>query len=135
MTRSKLESEQEHFKESVKTWELANKTLREKSEKAIDSEKNAMEQLTIISNTLETMKMELKDTSEQLQLAESRLAGRGMGRQGSLMEGQSDAGKSRLRDVELLMAQTKQELKSVTVQLTEARRRGIKYEPASVLPA
>ena len=131
LVRSKLESEQEHFKESVKTWELANKTLREKSESAIESEKKALEQLTSVSNTLDTMKMELKDTSEQLQLAESRLAGRGMGRQGSLMEGQGETGKSRLRDVELLMAQTKQELKSVTVQLTESRRRGEEYKGIS----
>ena len=131
LLRTKLESEQEHFKESVKTWELANKTLREKSEKALESEKNALEQLNTISTTLETMKMELKDTSEQLQAAESRLAGRGLGRQGSLMEGQGETGKSRLRDVELLMAQTKQELKSVTVQLAEAKRKGEEYRGIS----
>merc|ERR1712038_1048779 len=125
LLRTKLETEQEHFKESVKTWEHENKTLREKSEAAIVSEKNALEQLNNISNTLETMKMELKDTTEQLQLAESRLAGRGLGRQGSSIEGQTgEAGKSRLRDVELLMAQTKQELKNVNLQLVEAKRRG-----------
>merc|ERR1719209_231895 len=48
-----------------------------------------------------------------------------------MMEGQGEGGKSRLRDVELLMAQTKQELKSVTVQLTEARRRGEEYKGIS----
>ena len=132
LLRTKVESEQDHFKESVKTWEHANKTLREKSEAAIVSEKNAIEQLNNISNTLETMKMELKDTTEQLQLAESRLAGRGLGRQGSAIEGASgEAGKNRLRDVELLMAQTKQELKSVNFQLNEAKRRGEEYKGIS----
>ena len=132
LLRTKLETEQEHFKESVKTWEHENKTLREKSEAAIVSEKNALEQLNNISNTLETMKMELKDTTEQLQLAESRLAGRGLGRQGSSIEGQTgEAGKSRLRDVELLMAQTKQELKNVNLQLVEAKRRGEEYKGIS----
>ena len=132
LLRNKLESEQEHFKESVRTWEHANKTLREKSEAAILSEKNALEQLNNISNTLETMKMELKDTTEQLQLAESRLAGRGLGRQGSSIEGVSgESGKNRLRDVELLMAQTKQELKNVNFQLNEAKRRGEEFKGIS----
>ena len=132
LLRNKLQSEQEHFKDSVKTWEHANKTLREKSEAAIMSEKNALEQLNNISNTLETMKMELKDTTEQLQLAESRLAGRGLGRQGSSIEGApGESGKNRLRDVELLMAQTKQELKNVNFQLNESKRRGEEYKGIS----
>ena len=132
LLRNKLGSEQEHFKESVKTWEQANKTLREKSEAATLSEKNALEQLNNISNTLETMKMELKDTTEQLQMAESRLAGRGLGRQGSTVEGTSgESGKNRLRDVELLMAQTKQELKNVNFQLIEAKRRGEEFKGIS----
>ena len=74
-----------------------------------------------MSTTLETVKEELKDSTEQLELAESRLAGRGMGRQESVMEGQGEPSKSRLRDVELLMAQTKQELKSVNTQLLKPR--------------
>ena len=132
LLRNKLETEQEQFKESVKTWEQSNKTLREKSEAAILSEKNALEQLNTISNTLETMKMELKDKAEQLELAESRLAGRGLGRQVSSAEGQGgDAGKNRLRDVELLMAQTKQELKNVNVQLNESKRRCEEYKGIS----
>merc|ERR1712142_921445 len=79
----------------------------------------------------ETMKEELKDSNEQLQLAESRLAGRGLGRQGSVMEGQGEARNNRLRDVELLMAQTKQELKSVNSQLVEAKRRAEEYKGIS----
>ena len=47
------------------------------------------------------------------------------------MEGQGETGKSRLRGVELLMAQTKQELKSVTVQLAEAKRKGEEYRGIS----
>ena len=74
-----------------------------------------------MSTTLETVKEEVKDSTEQLKLAESRLAGRGMGRQESVMEGQGEPSKSRLRDVELLMAQTKQELKSVNTQLLKPR--------------
>ena len=132
LLRTKVETEQEHFKDSVKTWENANKNLREKSEAAIVSEKNALEQLNSISNTLETMKMELKDTTERLELAESRLAGRGLGRQASSIEGQpGEAGKNRLRDVELLMAQTKQELKNVNMQLIEAKRKGEEYKGIS----
>jgi len=130
LLRTKVESEQEQFRESVKTWEMENKTLREKSETAVASEKNAMEQLTIISNTLDTMKIELKDTTEQLELAESRLAGRGLARQGSSADGQ-EQGKNRLRDVELLMAQTKQELKSVNNQLNEWKRRADEYKGIS----
>merc|ERR1712130_88502 len=117
--------------DSVRTWEMANKELRDKSEAAIVGEKPAMEQLSAMTNTLETMKEELSDKTEQLQLAESRLAGRGLGRQGSLMEGQGESRGSRLRDVELLMAQTKQELKSVNTQLVEAKRRADEYKGIS----
>jgi len=131
LLRKKVESEQEQYKDSVRTWEMANKELRDKSEAAIVGEKAAMEQLSAMTNTLETMKEELHDKTEQLQLAESRLAGRGLGRQGSLMEGQGESRSSRLRDVELLMAQTKQELKSVNTQLVEAKRRADEYKGIS----
>ena len=67
------------------------------------------------------MKDELKNKEEELQLAESRLAGRG---QLSSQTSAGDAeGKNRKRDVELLLAQTKQELKSVNSQLGEQKRR------------
>ena len=75
----------------------------------------------MLSTTLETMKDELKNKEEELQLAESRLAGRG---QLSSQTSAGDAeGKNRKRDVELLLAQTKQELKSVNSQLGEQKRR------------
>ena len=75
----------------------------------------------MLSTTLETMKDELKNKEEELQLAESRLAGRG---QLSSQTSAGDAeGKNRKRDVELLLAQTKQELKSVNSQLGEQTRR------------
>jgi len=131
LLRKKVESEQEQYRDSVRTWEVANKELREKSEAALMGEKAAIERLTAMSTTLETMKEELKDSNEQLQLAESRLAGRGLGRQGSVMDGQGEPRNSRLRDVELLMAQTKQELKSVNTQLAEARRRADEYKGIS----
>jgi nucleoprotein TPR len=73
-----------------------------------------------MSTTLETMKEELKNKEEELQLAESRLAGRG---QLASQTSSGDAeGKNRKRDVELLLAQTKQELKSVNSQLNEQKR-------------
>jgi hypothetical protein len=68
------------------------------------------------------MKEELKNKEEELQLAESRLAGRGQLASQSSMAGDAE-GKNRKRDVELLLAQTKQELKSVNSQLGEQRRR------------
>merc|ERR1719320_112308 len=131
LLRKKVESEQEQYKDRVRTWEVANKDLREKSEAALMGEKAAMEQLTAMTTTLETMKEELNDKTEQLQLAESRLAGRGLGRQGSVMDSQGESRSSRLRDVELLMAQTKQELKSVNTQLAEATRRAEEYKGIS----
>lgn len=131
LLRKKVESEQEQYRDSVRTWEVANKELRDKSDAALVSEKAAIEQLSSMTTTLETMKEELKDTTEQLQLAESRLAGRGLGRQGSVMDGQGEPRNSRLRDVELLMAQTKQELKSVNTQLAEAKRRAEEYKGIS----
>eukprot|EP00092_Neocalanus_flemingeri_P000848 GFUD01000905.1.p1 GENE.GFUD01000905.1~~GFUD01000905.1.p1 ORF type:complete len:1977 (-),score=934.20 GFUD01000905.1:29-5959(-) len=131
LLRKKAETEQERYRDSVRTWELANKELREKSEAALSGEKSAMDQLSAMSTTLDTMKEELKDSTEQLQLAESRLAGRGLGRQGSVMEGQGEPSKSRLKDVELVMAKTKQELKSVNNQLAEAKRRAEDFKGIS----
>ena len=128
---SLADMDQEQFKESLRSWEMANKDLRQKADVALSGEKSAMEQLSAMTTTLETMKEELKDTSEQLQLAESRLAGRGLGRQGSVMEGQGESNKNSLRDVELLMAQTRQELKSVNAQLAEAKRKVEEYKGIS----
>ena len=69
---------------------------------------------------------------EQLALAESRLAGRGLGKQASVAEGQGESGqKIRLRDVEILMAQTKQELKSVNNQLVDAKKRAEEHKGMS----
>jgi len=131
LLRKKAEMEQDQYRDSVRTWELANKELREKSDASLVGEKSAMEQLSSMSTTLETMKGELLDTTERLELAESRLAGRGLGRQGSVMEGQGEPSKNRLRDVELIMAQTKQELKSVNTQLAEAKRKADEYKGIS----
>merc|ERR1719370_2192288 len=131
LLRKRLNQNKRQYKDSVRTWEVANKDLREKSEAALTGEKAAMEQLTAMTTTLETMKEELNDKSEQLQLAESRLAGRGLGRQGSVMDSQGETRSSRLWDVELLMAQTKQELKSVNTQLAEAKRRADEYKGIS----
>merc|ERR1712013_474593 len=89
-------------------------------------EKAVLEQMASQSETIGTMKDELKDAQEQLQLAESRLAGRGLGKQSSVVDtglGGEGGQKSRLRDVELLMAQTKQELKARTQELNEAKKR------------
>ena len=68
----------------------------------------------------------MKDAQEQLQLAESILAGRGLDKQASVVDAAlvGEGGrKSRLRDVDLLIAQTKQELKARTQELNEARKR------------
>ena len=89
-------------------------------------EKAVLEQMASQAETIGTMKDELKDAQEQLQLAESRLAGRGLGKQASVVDaalGGEGGQKSRLRDVELLMAQTKQELKARTQELNESRKR------------
>jgi hypothetical protein len=66
LLRKKVETEQEQYRESVRTWELANKELKEKSEAAVTGEKAAIEQLSTMSTMLETMKEELKDSTEQL---------------------------------------------------------------------
>merc|ERR1719357_1966110 len=105
---------------------VSNNDLREKADCAEAREKTVLEQMASQSETIGTMKDELKDAQEQLQLAESRLAGRGLGKQASVVDtglGGEGGQKSRLRDVELLMAQTKQELKARTQELNEAKKR------------
>merc|ERR1719209_2044647 len=126
LLRRKLDMEQEQYRESVRTWERTNNDLREKADCAEAREKTVLEQMASQSETIGTMKDELKDAQEQLQLAESRLAGRGLGKQASVVDtglGGEGGQKSRLRDVELLMAQTKQELKARTQELNEAKKR------------
>jgi len=126
LLRRKVDMEQEQYRESVRTWERTNNDLREKADCAEAREKAVLEQMASQSETIGTMKDELKDAQEQLQLAESRLAGRGLGKQASVVDtglGGEGGQKSRLRDVELLMAQTKQELKARTQELNEAKKR------------
>ena len=132
LMRKKVELEQEQFRDSVRAWESTNSELREKAEGAETREKGALEQMAGQAETIGTLKEELRDQQDQLQLAESRLAGRGLGKQGSVVEGATgEGGKSRLRDVELLMAQTKQELKARTNELAEARKRTEEYKDMS----
>merc|ERR1719150_1120182 len=126
LLRRKVDMEQEQYRESVRTWERTNNDLREKADCAEAREKAVLEQMASQSETIGTMKDELKDAQEQLQLAESRLAGRGLGKQASVVDtglGGEGGQKSRLRDGELLMAQTKQELKARTQELNEAKKR------------
>jgi len=126
LLRRKVDMEQEQYRESVRAWERTQNELREKADGAEAREKAVLEQMTSQSETIGTMKDELKDAQEQLQLAESRLAGRGLGKQASVVDaalGGEGGQKSRLRDVELLMAQTKQELKARTQELNESRKR------------
>ena len=132
LMRKRLDQEQEQYRTSVRAWEQTNMELREKTEGAEGRERAAMEQMTGQAETINTMKDELRDAQEQLQLAESRLAGRGMGKQQSMVEAGGEGGqKSRLRNVELLMTQTKQELKSVNNQLNEARKRAEEFKGMS----
>ena len=126
LLRRKADKEQEEYRESVRAWERTQNELREKADGAEAREKAVLEQMASQAETIGTMKDELKDAQEQLQLAESRLAGRGLGKQASVVDtalGGEGGQKSRLRDVELLMAQTKQELKARTQELNEARKR------------
>merc|ERR1719187_1537799 len=130
LLRKRLEAEQDQFRESVRVWEATNRELREKVDGAVAGEKAAMEQMKTVTATMDTLQAELKGTSEQLQMAESRLAGRGQGptaRQASVSE-YSGAGSGRLRDVELLLAQTRQELKGVKDQLAEARHQSEEFK-------
>merc|ERR1719309_1618930 len=131
--RKKVDMEQEQYRDSVKAWDRTTSQLRTKADEAETREKTALEQMNGHVETINTLKEELRDAQEQLQLAESRLAGRGLGKQTSVSEPGHGEGaqKSRLRDVELLMAQTKQELKSVNNQLTEARKRAEEYKGMS----
>ena len=132
LMRKKVELEQEQFRDSVRAWERTNSELREKAEGAETREKGALEQMAGQAETIGTLREELRDLQDQLQLAESRLAGRGLGKQGSVVEGApGEGGKSRLRDVELLMAQTKQELKARTNELADARKRTEEYKDMS----
>jgi len=128
LLRKRLEGEQDQYRDSVRAWEGTNRELREKVEAATAAEKAALEQMTSVSQTIETLKEELRDTSEQLQLAESRLAGRGqvLSSQSSVVEGQKGTG--RLRDVELLLAQTRQEMKSVKDQLADSKKQAEQYK-------
>ena len=132
LMRKRVDQEQEQFRDSVKAWERTNAELREKVEGAEGREKAAREQMVAQTDTIGTMREELRDAQEQLAVAESRIAGRGLGKQASVTEGQGEGGQeSRLRDVELLMAQTKQELKSVNNQLVEAKKRAEEYKGMS----
>ena len=132
LMRKRVDQEQEQYRTSVRAWEQTNMELREKTEGAEGRERAAMEQMTGQAETINTMKYELRDAQEQLQLAECRLAGRGMGKQQSMVEAGGEGGqKSRLRDVELLMAQTKQELKSVNNQLNKTRKRAEEFKGMS----
>ena len=86
LMRKRVDQEQEQYRTSVRAWEQTNMELREKTEGAEGRERAAMEQMTGQAETINTMKDELRDAQEQLQLAESRLAGRGMGKQQSMVE-------------------------------------------------
>jgi len=47
LLRKKVEEEQDHFRESVKNWENTNQELREKADHCQQSEKAALDQLTV----------------------------------------------------------------------------------------
>jgi len=92
---------------------------------------DAVAQLGQVKSIVETLQGELRESQEQLQVAESRFAGRGLAKQHSTSDGSDTGGKSRLRDNEVLMAQTKQELKSVGSPLAEARKKAEEYKAVS----
>ena len=119
LLRKKLDDDQDNFKLSVSRWENLNKELREKVERSEAGEKSALEQLAALTTTLETMKEELRERQEELQMAESRLAGRGqLSTQSSVGDGE---GKNRYRDVEILLGKSKQEIKQLNLQLAAER--------------
>ena len=105
MLRKKLDEEQDHFKASVRNWETANQELREKVAREENLAKDSTQRLTELSALMETMNTELKEKTEELQLAESRLAGRNLASQASISDSE---GKNRYRDAEILMAKSKQ---------------------------
>ena len=121
LLRKRVDEEQEHFKASVKNWESANKELQERSERAEASERTGIEKMTLLSNTNETLKEEVKELKVELEVAESRLAGRGqLSTQASMVEGDA---KSRYRDVEILLGKSKQENKQLNSQLAAERKK------------
>jgi len=129
LLRTKLDDDQEHFKNSVRNWENANKELREKAETSDKWAAQAKEELNKISVTLDTLKSELKEKQEELQLAESRLAGRGqLSSQSSTVD--SD-GKNRYRDVEILLGKAKQEIKQLQNQLYAEKKKVEEYKVIS----
>ena len=121
MLRKKVDEEQDHFKASVRNWENTNQELRDKVTKEEQLAKDSTQRLAEMTNVLDTMKAELKEKTEELQLAESRLAGRGqLSAQTSITD--SD-GKNRYRDVEILLGKSKQEIKLLTIQLNNEKKR------------
>ena len=120
MLRKKLDEEQDHFKASVRNWETANQELREKVAREENLAKDSTQRLTELSALMETMNTELKEKTEELQLAESRLAGRNLASQASISDSE---GKNRYRDAEILMAKSKQEIKQLNNQLNSEKKK------------
>ena len=121
LMRKKREEDDQHFKASVKNWDNKSRELQERVQWAEDSQKKASEGLSELSKTNETLKEELKEKEEMLALAESRLTGRGqLASQASTTEGD---GKTRYRDVEILLGKSKQEIRQLNNQLAAERKK------------
>jgi len=129
LLRKRLEAEQENFKVSVRTWENSNRELREKAERSDEGEKKALTEMTGMTSLNETLKEEVKELKDELQLAQSRLTGRGqISTQSSMVEGDA---KSRYRDVEILLGKSKQEIKQLNTQLAAEKKKVEEYKMIS----
>ena len=123
ITSSQIMSSLQMIQVNLERRDDENKMRAEASEK---SEKNVLEQLSSLTVTLDTMKEELREKQDELQLAESRLAGRGqLSSQSSIGEGE---GKNRYRDVEILLGKSKQEIKKLINQVATEKKKVDEYK-------
>ncbi|XP_040583624.1 nucleoprotein TPR [Lepeophtheirus salmonis] len=114
LIQKKLVANSEAFRESVSAWENTQKELRTKLDEAASKETQANDEIKTLKNDIEEVRKELKEANEKLELA---------GRSSSTPTPiQHPPTSGKIRDLELLLNQSKNEVKSLKDQLINARQ-------------
>lgn len=119
LLRKKLDAEEENYKQAVQAWEKAQNDLRLKLDEAMANEKEAVEKVANLQTQFDESRLQLTETQEKLELAESSLAGRGV-KAMSRQESQPEVS-AKVRDLQLQLTQSKNEVNNLKIQLNSSK--------------
>ncbi|TRY63999.1 hypothetical protein TCAL_07159 [Tigriopus californicus] len=119
LLRKKLDGEEENYRSAVQAWEKAQSDLRLKLDEAMANEKEAVEKVTNLQAQFDESRLQLTETQEKLELAESSLAGRGV-KAMSRQENQPEVS-AKVRDLQLQLTQSKNEVNNLKIQLNSSK--------------